>query len=73
METEYEAVQRFTGAMVEKLGVRRVKYKPFGWRDPKYKTVDGLMTHLDMEIEELKYALRHLSWTEVMKEFYRTL
>ena len=55
-ETEKQAIQRFAEVMNVKMSERRARYKPFGWRDPKYKSLQDLTTHLDEEIEEYQQA-----------------
>jgi len=55
-ETEKQALERFTKAMYAKLVKRRKRYKPFGWLDPKYRSVGELEHHLFQEVEEFKEA-----------------
>lgn len=51
-ETEQQAIQRFAEKMLAKMEERRKRYKPFGWRDPEYKSVLDLISHLRQEILE---------------------
>ena len=55
-ETEKQAIDRFSKAMFAKMKVRRKKYKPFGWRDPEYRSMQDLLDHLDDEMEEFNFA-----------------
>lgn len=60
-ETEKQAVERFANAMYEKLVFRRGRYKNFGWRDPKYRTIGELQEHLLSEVEEAMAAPEDIS------------
>ena len=51
-ETEKEALDRFAEAMYAKISKSRKNYKPFGWRDPVYKTIKELQRHLFSEVGE---------------------
>jgi len=51
-ETEQQAVDRFVKAMLAKMELRKKKYKPFGWRDPEYRTILQLEDHLISEYDE---------------------
>lgn len=53
---EKEIVNQFAEEMFKKIVKRRKKYKPLGWRDPKYKSIKDLEIHLESEIEEYKIA-----------------
>jgi len=55
-ETEAQAIQRFSKAMHAKMVERRARYKPFGWRDLNYKTVDDLRRHLREEMKEFEMS-----------------
>jgi len=64
-ETEQEAVARFVKLMLAKIDIRRQKYKPFGWRDPSYKTLRELSEHLESEVGEWGDAE---NWEDEMEE-----
>jgi hypothetical protein len=49
---EKGAVYDFADVMADKLTKRKKKYKEFGWRDPEYKTVRELESHLFQEYVE---------------------
>jgi len=52
MESEQQALKPFIKAMISKMELRRDRYKPFGWRDPEYKTLRDLSEHLESEVME---------------------
>ena len=58
--TEKQAIQKFADAMTKKMLKRRKRYKEFGWRDPKYKSITDLKIHLRQEIQEWEWAQEDL-------------
>ena len=47
-----ELLKEFTDLMLSKFELRAKRYKPFGWRDPEYKSLEDLNKHLHSETEE---------------------
>lgn len=57
MSSEEEIILEFGSEMLKKMIQRRKRYKPLGWRDPEYKTMNDLWNHLEEEYKEIQEAV----------------